>query len=239
MSIPKLYLIPTPIGDDLVSSVLPNAVFEIVSSLNYFIVENEKSARKFIKTICPDKNQSDLVLFLLNKQTDQADLPSFLNPIKEGFSVGVLSEAGCPAVADPGSEIVALAHHRNIAVKPLVGPSSILLAMMSSGFNSQKFKFNGYLPIDKKDRKMEIKRLERYVFDHKEAHIFIETPYRSREMFEDILTNCQEQTMLCVACDLNSEMEYIATKSIKKWKTVQLDLTKKPCIFILGDTYYN
>ena len=239
MSVPKLYLIPTPIGDESASYVLPDAVFETVSFLNHFIVENEKTARKFIKTICPEKNQSAIVLFQLNKQTDQADIPNFLNPIKEGFSVGLLSEAGCPAVADPGSEIVALAHHRGIVVKPLVGPSSILLAMMASGFNGQKFKFNGYLPIDRKDRKMEIKRLERYVYDHQEAQIFIETPYRSREMFEELLKTCQDETMLCIACDLNSEKEYIASKTIVKWKTVHFDLTKKPCIFILGDTFYN
>ena len=239
MSTPKLFLIPTPIGGDEMTHTLPQSIFEVVDSLNHFIVENEKTARKFIKSICPTKNQSDLILFELNKHTYQSEIPNFLNPCQQGHSVGLLSEAGCPAIADPGSEVVALAHHRNITVKPLVGPSSILLALMSSGFNGQKFKFNGYLPIDKKDRKMEIKRLERYVYEGQEAQIFIETPYRSQGMFEDLQKSCQEETMLCIACDLTSTQEYIGSKSIAKWKKQKIDLTKRPCIFILGDTFYN
>ncbi len=239
MSIPVLFLIPTPIGDDPLGSALPDSVFETVSRLDHFIVENEKTARKFIKSICPEKDQSSISLFVLNQHTNQTHIPSFLDPCSQGFSIGLLSEAGCPAVADPGSEIVAIAHHRGLIVKPLVGPSSILLALMSSGFNGQKFKFNGYLPIDKKERKIEIKRLERKVYESQEAQIFIETPYRSQGLIEDLMKICQDETMVCVACDLNSPQEFIGSKSISAWKNHKIDLTKRPCIFIIGDTFYN
>ncbi|CEN37039.1 conserved hypothetical protein [Capnocytophaga canimorsus] len=161
MEFGKLYLIPNLLGESTVDAVLPPQVASVVSSLTHFIVENEKSARKFIKQITPEKSQQSLNFYVINKHTQATEIPSFLNPCFSGFSVGVISEAGCPGIADPGSEVVSLAHQKNICVVPLVGPSSILLAMMASGLNGQSFAFNGYLPIDREQRKKTLKSLER------------------------------------------------------------------------------
>ena len=229
----KLYLIPTTLGDNNPLEVLPITVKNSIESIDTFIVENEKTARRFIKKISPEKSQPSLKLFLLNKHTDENDLPSFLIPCLNGTNVGLLSEAGCPGVADPGADVVKLAHQKNIKVVPLVGPSSILMAMMSSGMNGQSFAFNGYLPIDKGERKNEIKRLERLSFEHNQSQIFIETPYRNNKMLEDLSNYLHSNTAVCVACDITLSTEFIKTQTANAWKKNMVDLHKRPTIFII------
>jgi 16S rRNA (cytidine1402-2'-O)-methyltransferase len=229
----KLYLIPTTLGDNEPLEVLPITVKETIENLDTFIVENEKTARRFIKKIAPEKSQPSLKIFLLNKFTDVVELPSFLNPCLNGKHIGLLSEAGCPGIADPGADIVKIAHEKNITVVPLVGPSSILLALMSSGMNGQSFAFNGYLPIDKGERKNEIKRLERLSFEHNQSQIFIETPYRNNKMLEDLAGILENNTAICVACDITLETEFIKTQTANQWKKNKVDLHKRPTIFII------
>lgn len=228
----KLYLIPTTMGAANPMQVLPIQVKEIMEDLDIYIAENEKTARRHIKQLLPEKQQSILKFFSLNKFTEATEIPSFLNDCKEGKNVGLLSEAGCPGVADPGAEIVKIAHSEGIQVIPLVGPSSILLAMMGSGMNGQRFTFNGYLPIDKKERKKEIKDLERLSSEKQEAQIFIETPYRNNKLLEDFLHLLHPSTRLCVACDLTLSTEYIVTKPVSEWSKTKTDLHKRPAIFI-------
>jgi 16S rRNA (cytidine1402-2'-O)-methyltransferase len=228
----KLYLIPTTMGAANPMQVLPIQVKEIMENLDIFIAENEKTARRHIKQLVPEKQQSILKFFHLNKFTEVSEIPSFLNDCKEGKNIGLLSEAGCPGVADPGAEIVKIAHNEGIQVIPLVGPSSILLAMMGSGMNGQRFTFNGYLPIEKKERKKEIKDLERHSFEKQEAQIFIETPYRNNKLLEDFLQLLHPNTRLCVACDLTLPSEYIVTKPVSEWSKTKTDLHKRPAIFI-------
>ncbi|WP_286761239.1 SAM-dependent methyltransferase [Salegentibacter sp. UBA1130] len=228
----KLYLIPTTMGAANPMQVLPIQVKEIMENLDIFIAENEKTARRHIKQLVPEKQQSTLKFFHLNKFTEASEIPSFLNDCKEGKNIGLLSEAGCPGVADPGAEIVKIAHNEGIQVIPLVGPSSILLAMMGSGMNGQRFTFNGYLPIDKRERKKEIKDLERFSIEKQEAQIFIETPYRNNKLLEDLLQLLNPTTRLCVACDLTLPTEYIVTKPVSEWSKTKTDLHKRPAIFI-------
>ncbi len=229
----KLYLIPTTLGDNEPLEVLPASVQHQVERINTFIVENEKTARRAIKKLVPSKSQPSLKLFLLNKHTDWTDVPSFLAPCKEGIDVGLLSEAGCPGVADPGAEVVKIAHREGIKVVPMVGPSSILLAMMGSGMNGQNFSFNGYLAIDKAARKNEIKSLERLSQEKNQAQLFIETPYRNNKMLEDLIQNLHPSTRVCIACDLTLPSEYIVTKTVSEWSKIKVDLHKRPTIFIL------
>ncbi len=234
----KLYLIPTTLGDNNPLEVLPISVKQIIEKTTHFIVENEKSARRFIKKIAPEKKQSELVIYLLNKRTEEIDTQSYLNVCNTGFNIGLLSEAGVPAIADPGATIVDLAHQKNISVVPLVGPSSILMAMMSSGFNGQNFAFNGYLPIDVKERKASIKFLEKLSKDKKQSQIFIETPYRNDKMFADLLQTLSPSTKLCVAADITLSDEYIRTLEVKNWKkTAKPNLHKRPAIFIIHKFY--
>ena len=229
----QLFLIPTTLGDNNPLDVLPITVKNTIDKIDIFIVENEKTARRFIKKICPEKAQPSLQLFTLNKRTEASELPAFLNPCLNGINVGLLSEAGCPGVADPGADVVKIAHEKNIKVIPLVGPSSILMAMMSSGMNGQSFAFNGYLPIDKGERKTEIKRLERLSFEHNQSQLFIETPYRNNKMLEDLSTVLENNTDICVACDITLETEFIKTKSAKAWQKNSVDLHKRPTLFII------
>lgn len=229
----KLYLIPTTLGNTEPLEVMPLSVKKTVEQLSCFIVENEKSARRFIKSITPTKSQSSLEFFLLDKYSNELETRNYLDVCKDGVSIGLLSDAGVPAVADPGASIVKLAHENNIQVVPLVGPSSILMAMMASGMNGQNFAFNGYLPIDKLERKKIIKNLERLSFEKKQSQIFIETPYRNDKMLEDLLKVLQSDTRVCVACDITLATEYIKTLTVKEWKSVQTDLHKRPAIFII------
>lgn len=228
-----LYLIPTTLGDNNPLDVLPLTVKRVIEQTNTFIVENDKTARRFIKKISPEKSQPSLNMFHLNKFTEATELPTFIEPCLNGINVGLLSEAGCPGVADPGADVVNLAHQNNIKVVPLVGPSSILMAIMSSGMNGQSFAFNGYLPIDKNERKNEVKRLERLSFEHNQSQLFIETPYRNNKMLEFLCQVLDNNTQICVACDITLDTEFIKTQSSHAWKKNMVDLHKRPTIFII------
>lgn len=230
----KLYLIPNTLGDSPIDRVLPLSVKNTVEACSYFIVENEKTARAFIKKICPEKSQPSLTLFTLNKFTSVEYLQMYIQPCKEGFDMGVISDAGCPAVADPGAVIVELAHRNNIEVIPLVGPSSILLAVMGSGFNGQSFAFNGYLPIEKDKRKQYLKRLEAKVIRENQTQIFIETPYRNEKTMQDILNHLSQDTKLCIATDITLDSQYIKTLSVRDWKKEKICINKRPTIFVVG-----
>ena len=232
-----LYLIPTPIGYNSPFEVLPISVKKIVEELKYFIVENEKIARRFIKKIIPGKNQEELVLFPLNKFTTQEELNSYIRPCLDGISMGLLSDAGCPGIADPGAVIVSKAHKLGITVKPHIGPSSIILAMMSSGMNGQNFAFNGYLPVDKKQRTQSLIKYQRHSYKEEQAQLFIETPYRSSTLFAEMIKVLDPNTRLCVACDLSLLSEYIKTQSVLEWKKSRPNLNKRPCIFILQGSF--
>jgi 16S rRNA (cytidine1402-2'-O)-methyltransferase len=229
----KLYLIPTTLGENEPLEVMPYSVRTMVEKINYYVVENEKSARRFIKKITPKKSQPDLVLMKLDKYADELETRTYLDVCEQGFSVGLLSEAGVPAVADPGATIVKLAHEKGIQVVPLVGPSSILLALMASGMNGQNFAFNGYLPIDKVDRKKAIKELERLSKEKNQSQIFIETPYRNEKMFTDLKSTLTPGTRLCIAADITLPEEYIKTYTVADWKKQNPDLHKRPAIFII------
>ncbi|MCO5723752.1 SAM-dependent methyltransferase [Robiginitalea marina] len=229
----KLYLIPTPLGDTEPLEVLPFIVKQVVEGCTHFIVENEKSARRFIKKIAPRKPQPSLKLYLLNKYTEPASIPGFLEPCLQGESVGVLSEAGCPTIADPGADIVRLAHGKGIRVVPLVGPSSIILALMASGLNGQNFAFNGYLPIEPAERKKTLKSLEKKSRESGQTQLFMETPYRNDKLFSELLRTLHRDTLLCVAADLTLKSETIRTLRVSEWPGEIPDLHKRPAIFAL------
>lgn len=233
----RLYLIPTRLGDNAPLEVLPISIKKIIETVDDYIVENEKTARRFIKKISSSKSQQSLNIHILNKYTEESELPSYLNACLKGKPIGLLSEAGCPGIADPGADIVKIAHEKDIPVVPLVGPSSILLALMSSGMNGQSFTFNGYLPIDKVERKASLKKLERISYEHSQTQIFIETPYRNNKMLEDICASLHPNTRVCVACDITLPTEYIKTKIVKDWKHTNVDLHKRPAIFIIQKDY--
>ncbi|MDT0295556.1 SAM-dependent methyltransferase [Mesonia ostreae] len=228
----KLYLLPAPLGEDAHSETMPISVKNKIEELNYYIAENEKTARRYIKKIASEKPQPELKFWILNKHTETSEIPSFLEACLNGNDMGLLSEAGCPGIADPGADVVRIAHEKGIQVVPLVGPSSILLTMMSSGMNGQNFAFHGYLPIDKHEKKQEIKRLERISLEQNQAQIFIETPYRNEKFFEDLKQNLHSSTLLCIGCDVTLTTEYIKTQTISQWKKTKPDLHKKPAIFI-------
>ena len=228
----KLYLIPNSLGGSAPLEVLPLSIKKKIEEIDFFIVENEKTARKFIKQVVPTKSQPSLHFEIINKYTKPEDLPEFLNPCLEGKDIGVISEAGCPGIADPGADVVKIAHSKNIRVIPLVGPSSIFLTLMSSGLNGQNFAFHGYLPIDKSERKSEIKRLERISLEQNQAQIFIETPYRNQKFLEDLLQNLHPNTTLCIGCEVTLSSEFILTRTVREWKKIKIDLQKRPTIFI-------
>lgn len=230
----KVYLIPSLMGEVEPLEVLPLAVKKVIDMTNHYVVENEKSARAFIKKVHPSKSQEKLNIRTLNKYTDPMEIPSFLDPCLGGRHVGVISEAGVPGVADPGSDIVKLAHSKDIRVVPLVGPSSILMAMMASGLNGQNFAFNGYLPIDKGQRSRKLKSLEKLSQKSGQSQIFMETPYRNSKMLEDIIGTCDPNTLLCIARDISLEEEMIKTNTVKWWKANKPDLEKRPAIFIIA-----
>jgi 16S rRNA (cytidine1402-2'-O)-methyltransferase len=229
----KLYLIPTTLGESAPLEVLPISIKRAVENIDHYIAENEKTARRFIKSISANKSQPDLHFETLNKFTEPSEVPSYLNPCLNGLDVGLLSEAGCPAIADPGANVVRLAHDKKIQVVPLVGPSSILLAMMASGMNGQSFAFNGYLPIDNNERRKTIKKFERLSKETGQSQIFIETPYRNDKLLTELIKILQSNTQLCVAADISLQTETIYTKSVNEWQKVNIDLHKRPAIFII------
>lgn len=228
-----LFLIPVPLAENAAQKSFTPFLGDTINSISVYIVENEKTARKFLKEAGLKLPQSELVIYDYGKHKRNTSLAPFFKELSAGKDVGLMSEAGCPGVADPGAEIVAEAHRRGIKVVPLVGPSSILLALMASGFNGQSFAFHGYLPIDKVARGKRIKELEQLSLTHKQTQLFMETPFRNNHLLEDVLKNSSPQAMLCVASNLNSEEEYIKTQSVLLWRKERIDLHKKPTIFLL------
>ncbi|WP_297093639.1 SAM-dependent methyltransferase [uncultured Draconibacterium sp.] len=230
-----LYLVPNVLADGDWQTVLPAQVEPILTNTKYFIVENIRTARRFMKQVNREINIDECTFYEINKRTNAADLPRFLMPINEGHNVAVLSEAGCPGVADPGADVVKIAHKKGIKVVPIVGPSSILLALMASGMNGQNFAFKGYLPVKPQERVKELQSLERTIKSSRQTQIFIETPYRNNQLVSDILKGCSPSTLFCIAANITGENEFIQTKSIQDWKKAGVpDLHKQPVIFLLG-----
>ena len=229
----NLYLIPCTLGETPPLEVLPLLVKKAIENIDHYIVEHEKSARRFIKSVASKKQQNSLHVEEINKFTKPQEIPQMLEPCFNGFDVGIISDAGCPGFADPGAAVVEQAHQKSIKVVPLVGPSSILLALMASGFNGQNFAFNGYLPIDKVERKQKIKQLEKKSIVENQSQLFIETPYRNNQMLESLTTALQKNTEICVACDITLATEYIRTASAQHWKRIKVDLHKRPTMFII------
>jgi 16S rRNA (cytidine1402-2'-O)-methyltransferase len=230
----KLYLIPTTLGDTSIERVLPPDLSHIISTIPVFIVENLRTARRFLKKVNPSIVIDDLTFFELNQHTDKKEISRFLEPSRNGLDIGIISEAGCPGVADPGADVVRIAHIRNIQVVPLVGPSSILLALMASGMSGQNFAFNGYLPIKNPEKAAQIKMLENRMQTEGQTQIFIETPYRNAQLFDELVKNCDPQTMLCIAVDITLNTEFIRCKPVAYWKTNIPDIQKRPAIFMIG-----
>lgn len=229
-----LYLIPTTLGDTAeTADVIPIKVRAIINQIDEYIVENEKSARHYLKKMGIQKPLQEIILHPLNEHTPAQNIAGYLKSITEGKNMGIISEAGCPGVADPGAEVVAIAHKRNIQVIPLVGPSSILLALMASGFNGQSFTFHGYLPKERTERIKKIKELEKAA-QKGQTQLFIETPYRNLHLLEDLLGSCSGTSLLCIACDITLPTEFIRTKSVNDWKKQLPDIHKKPAIFAMG-----
>lgn len=239
MNNPTLYLIPVTLGDTPIDQVLPPHNTRIISNLRHFIVENVRTARRFLKQCNREINIDTLTFYELNKHTRRNQIADYLLPMKSGESVGVISEAGCPAVADPGADVVAIAQQNGYKVVPLVGPSSMLMAIMASGFNGQSFAFHGYLPIDAAERAKKLKQLENRAYNEDQTQLFIETPYRNQKLAEDILQHCRPQTRLCIAMNISCADEYIVTKTVQAWnaktngRASLPDMHKKPCVFLI------
>jgi 16S rRNA (cytidine1402-2'-O)-methyltransferase len=229
----SLFLIPVTLGETSIDQVLPAYNREIILDIKHFIVENIRSARRFLKKTDASINIDELTFYELNKHTKPEQIENYLDPIKQGLHVGIISEAGCPAIADPGADIVAIAQRKGYKIVPLVGPSSILLALMASGFNGQSFAFHGYLPIDNNERVKKLKHLEQRVYNEHQTQIFIETPYRNTKLAEDIISNCNPSTKMCIAMNITCEDEFIKTLNVKDWKKRLPNMDKKPCIFLI------
>jgi len=230
---PAIYLIPTTLGDSDINRVIPQNIHHLASHLHYFIVEDLRNARRYLKKLDKSINIDELTFFELNKHTRSTEVETFLSPIKKGESIGIISEAGCPGVADPGADIVKIAHKKNIKVIPLVGPSSILLSLMASGMNGQNFAFAGYIPIKKPERVKRLRQLEKRSQVENQTQIFIEAPYRNDKLLADILSTCAPETRVCVACDITLKTEYIVTKTVAQWRKAVPEIHKRPTIFLL------
>ncbi len=230
----KIHLIPSALSETEIYNTFPEFNTTVINQLKYFIVENVKTSRRFIRKALPDKNIDELEFFELNKHTSENDLADFVLPCLNGNDVGLLSEAGCPAIADPGARVVAIAHHKDIEVIPLVGASSIILGLMASGLNGQSFQFHGYLPKERGKRIKKIKQLEQFAQRQNQTQLFIETPYRNNHLLEDLLASCNPTTKLCIAKDMMGESQWIKTKKISDWKKTPLpDLNKIPTVFLI------
>lgn len=228
-----LYLLPVTLGDTPLGNVLPQYNSEIIAGIRHFIVEDIRSARRFLRKVDATFDIDGSQFYELNKHTSSNEVAGFLKPLCDGKPMGVISEAGCPAVADPGADVVAIAQRKGLKVVPLVGPSSIILSVMASGFNGQSFAFNGYLPVKPDERVKALRKLEQRIYGEEQTQLFIETPYRNGKMIEDIIATCRPQTKLCIAANLTCEDEYVKTRTIKEWKGHAPDLSKIPCIFLL------
>ncbi len=229
-----LYLIPVTLGGELFEQVIPAYNIELLKKIKYYIVENRRSAIRFLIKADNKIDIDALTFFELNEHTPDDSVMHYLDPLENGESIGIISEAGCPAVADPGAIIVALAHKRNFKVVPLVGPSSIIMGLMSSGFSGQNFAFNGYLPPKPAERAAALRKLEQKIYKDNQTQIFIETPYRNKKMLETIIQTCRPETKLCIALGLTCESEFIRTKTVSEWKKTAFSMPDKvPAVFLL------
>jgi len=229
----KLYLVPITLGESKIESVIPQTVIDETIKIRHFIVENIRTTRRYLRTLDKSFPIDDTQFFELNKHTKPEQIMSYLAPLKEGFNVGVVSEAGVPGVADPGAAVVELAHQSKIQVVPFVGPSSILMSVMASGLNGQNFAFNGYLPVKSGERVKHLKHLEKRSIQERQSQLFIETPYRNNHMIDDMVNHLNHSTKLCIACDITLESEFIKTDTIQNWKKNKPDIKKRPAIFII------
>lgn len=228
-----LYLIPVPLSEGAVEDVTPACNIAIVREIKHFIVENVRSARRFLKKCDRDICIDELSFYELNRHTSPTDISTYLDPLEQGQPMGVISEAGCPAIADPGADVVAIAQRKGLTVRPLVGPSSILMGLMGSGFNGQSFAFLGYLPIDQSERSRKFKEMERLIRNDNQTQIFIETPYRNNKLMAEMTKSLPGNLALCVATDITGKGEKIVTKTIKEWGKTKYDFDKVPTIFLL------
>lgn len=230
-----LYLIPVTLGETEISKVLPDYNHDIIVNIKVFVVENIRSARRFLKKVEKSIDIDELTFYELNRHTDRKIIGQYLEALKNGKPMGIISEAGCPAIADPGADLVAIAQERGYKVVPLVGPSSILMSVMGSGFNGQSFAFNGYLPVEVPQRIKALKKLENKVWNEDQTQLFIETPYRNAKMIETILNNLKPNTKVCIAAGITCQEEYIKTKTVAQWKKEKIpELGKIPAIFVIG-----
>lgn len=229
----KLYLIPSLLGDEAPKNTLAALTTEVINTIDHYLAENEKHTRRFLKAMGIQKPIQELHIQALNEHTPSEELHALLEPTRQGFNMGIISEAGCPGVADPGADVVKIAQRENIRVIPISGPSSILMALMGSGFNGQQFSFVGYLPKESHARIKKIKELERLA-QNSISQLFMDTPYRNEHVLSDLLEHCDKNTLLCIACDITLPNEYIRTKTIEVWKKQKPNIHKRPCIFILG-----
>jgi len=229
-----LFLIPVTLGDSPVQNVIPNYVLELIGQLDHFIVEDLRSARRYLKRAGMKKAIDNLSFYLLNEHTKDSDMEELLSVLTAGNDAGLLSEAGVPAVADPGSGLVVLAHRYGIRVVPLAGPSSILMALMASGMNGQSFRFHGYLPVKKPQRVSSLRKIEKIALETGETQIFMETPYRNMNILENITATCKDNTMLCIAADISLANETIKTKTIREWRGKLPDIHKRPAVILLS-----
>ncbi|MDX1285082.1 MAG: SAM-dependent methyltransferase, partial [Draconibacterium sp.] len=229
-----LYLVPNVLAEGDWQNVLPARIHPVLTHTKYFIVENVRTARRFMKQVNKEIDINQCTFYEINKRTNVSELPNFLKPLEQGNDIAVISEAGCPGVADPGADIVRIAHQKGIKVVPLVGPSSILLALMASGLNGQDFAFRGYLPIKPGERTKALISLEKTIKNTKQTQIFIETPYRNNQLIADVLKTCSPLTHFCIAANITGENEFIQTKTIQQWKGRTPDLHKQPVIFLMG-----
>lgn len=226
-----LYLAPNTLGETPPLEVVPLSIKTQLEGIRHFVFEKEKAGRLFIKNLCPSVDQGSLSVRTLNKFTQTGELDEMLQPCFQGQHVALVTDAGCPGIADPGADLVSLAHQKGVRVVPMVGPSSILLALMASGLNGQSFAFHGYLPIEKNMRKQEIKKFEKISTSAGQTQLFIETPYRNDELLKQLIQTLQPDTLLSVACDLTLQSEWIKTCPVAEWKSIRIDLHKRPAIF--------
>ncbi len=230
----KLYLVPVTLGESPVRNVIPGLSLDILKRLDGFVVEDLRSARRYLRKAGMTSPFENLDFFILNEHSRDEDLGEMLAALHAGKSLGMLSEAGVPAVADPGSRLVALAHRQGVDVVPLVGPSSILMALMASGMNGQSFRFHGYLPVKKPKRLQSIRQIEREALETGTTQIFMETPYRNMSLMEDLMKHCRDETLLCIAADISLDSEFIKTKAVHEWRNNTPGLHKRPAVFLLG-----
>ncbi|MCQ2605239.1 MAG: SAM-dependent methyltransferase [Bacteroidales bacterium] len=228
----KIYLIPSEMGEQNPNQLFPDFNKQIIMETNYYIVENARTIRRFIKKVCPEKNISEAILFEIDKHSPASEIETMMKPLFEGHNIGIISEAGMPCIADPGNLVVARAHEKGIRVIPLIGPNSIIMALISSGFNGQNFAFHGYIPI-KDERKKMILQMESTAARTGQTQIFMETPYRNQQLFADLISYLRPTTKLCIATDITLKTEEIKTKTISEWKKCIPNLQKRPSIFLI------